>query len=616
MSRLPEPPPDWRKNPALPPLIMLGGLTLFFFLMLFRSVVARYNISYNTLATCAFVLIVIILATLLIGNLRRNLPLVLGERKVRMEGEFPAVSNAPQPVTAARFDDLTPGRDRQVILTLDHLRRALLVTGQPGSGKTTLLRSIGRAGVQAGRRDPAQPPLHTVILDANRTLASFLAYQSERRGRDTIVIDIGAEDYITPIAFPRPGPSGAAGAAIALRRTWFSFTPELPTQTNDVMQHIFALLAAGGYGLEQALRLLISPGFRDEVIRRGGDQLPSHVGTWVALIDNMTRSEWARKFWPSIARLFLLLEDDAVRLTLAGRHSVQESSHPAAAKSPSLGDWTREAGLQGGFSFETLNDPHYTGPGIDVIVTAKGTISNDSIYFLFGVLFGELASVLHKRLDLPSSGRWPEILIIADEIGRYGGPEALLEHMATARNEGVRLVIAGHSLTSLDRNLQERLPVLAVNRIAGSETGLGAEMTARQLYNFDPNLVATRDSLGHPKSYWTAEQQLREFEDWLKRAKDFEFAIRLDDSPDTVRGALERDADLFHEQEVLEKALERMRARGQPVATIRARLDRENAELDARFGPVHYEPPAGAEYSTSDAWRSRPDEDFEPSFFN
>ncbi len=605
MSRLPEPPPDWRKNPALPPLIMLGGLTFAFFLMLFRSVVARYNITYNSLASCTIVLGVIMIAAILIVAKLRALSLMRGERKVRMEAEFPAVRNAPQPVTAARFDDLTPGRDRQMILTLDHLRRALLVTGQPGSGKTTLLRSIGRAGVQAGRRDPAQPVLHTVVIDAHRTLATFMAHTSERLGRDTIVIDVGADDHITPIAFPRPGPSGAAGAADTIRRAWFSFLPEVPTQTKDALLHIFTLLAAGGYGLEQALRLLISPGFRDEVIRRAGDQLPSHAGTWVALIDNMTRSEWSRKFWPSIARLFVLLEDDAVRLSLAGRHST--SSQPIALHG---------TGMEQGFSFETLNDPDYAGPGIDVIVTAGGTTSVESIYFLFGLLFGELANVLHKRLDLPPSGRWPEIVVIADEIGRYGGPEALLEHMATARNEGVRLVIAGHSLATLDRNLQERLPVLAVNRIAGSETGLGAELTAKQLHNFDPNLVATRDSLGNPTKYWSPEQQLREFEDWLKRAKDFDFAIRLDDSPDTVRGRLVRDADLFHEQFVLEQALERMRARGQPVATIRARLDRENAELDARFGPVHYEPPAGAEYSSSDAWRLRPDKDFEPSFFN
>lgn len=347
MSRLPEPPPDWRNNPAMPPLLLLGGLILIIFLMLLMSVLARYHITLDALIR--IVLTIIFVTTVLIA-IGRNLLLSRGERKVRLEGEFPAVRNAPQPVTAARFSDLTPGRDRLVTLTLDHLRRPLLVTGQPGSGKTTLLRSIGRAGVQAGRRNPTQPALHTVVIDANRTLASFMAYQSERLGRDTIVIDVGADDYITPIVFPRAGPSGAAGAAISFRRAWFSFKPELPTQTNDVLQHSFALVAAGGYGVEQTLRLLISPGFRDEVIRRGGDQLPPHVGTWVALIDNMTRSEWGRKFWPSIARLFVLLEDDAVRLSLAGRHSVQGASHPVAG-----------SGLNGSFSFEILQRPTLHG---------------------------------------------------------------------------------------------------------------------------------------------------------------------------------------------------------------------------------------------------------------
>jgi hypothetical protein len=174
-------------------------------------------------------------------------------------------------------------------LTQQQLRKFLLVTGRPGSGKTTvagaLLASMLREAAAQGRADSRT--IHTVVFDVRRSLAA-------------------------PIAAP-----GVEALAESVRRSWFSLQGEIPTQMRDRLKNAFALLDAGDYGLEQALRVLLSPRLRDHLLAQNPARLPPHLPDWLALIGSMPPGEQRDKFLSSFARLFGLLESPALRLALA-----------------------------------------------------------------------------------------------------------------------------------------------------------------------------------------------------------------------------------------------------------------------------------------------------------
>ncbi len=593
-SPLPQPDPDWKRNALSYLLLLIFSIALIPVVFWIRAQSAAilslaWDQIYFRAAACGGILLVGMVGSWLWWRYRyTDWGHYLPNHRPGPEGrdppaDVPAAPAGPASHLAIQFMDLASPR-RRLDLTLEHLERLLFISGRPGSGKTTILRAIARAAMTSDS-SPGHL-LHTVTFDANRSLAEFAALQSLLNGREPIVIELGARDRLTPYQFPRRGPGGDEAAAEAIRRAWFSFEREIPAQLRDAILHDFRLLAASGYGFDQALRVLLSNSFRDEVLRLGQSKLTHHTGAWIALTANMPRSEWYHKFSSTLARLFHLLENDATRLALSG---------------------------VGRFSFDLLNDRAYRGRGTDIIVTASGQMDDELIYFVFGILFSELASVLRARLESFDDGRWPEIVILADEVGRYGGTEAILDLLSTGRNVRVKAAVATHSLVSLREELNKMIPVLAVNRIAGGEVGQGAALAAEQLLKYRPDLVKTLGPDGKPASYWSAEDQLREFQNWLQHAADHEFAVRLAGQGAARRTRALTDSGLFPPPLELAAALREAAGRnGQPVREVLGELDRINKDLDARFGPIDYrvEPrPSGQEGRD---WRDRPDDDFAP----
>jgi hypothetical protein len=182
----------------------------------------------------------------------------------------------------------------------------------------------------------------------------------------------------------------------------------------------------------------------------------------------MPPGEQRNKLLSTFARLFMLLESQALRLTLAGRG-------------------------HGGFNLETLVDPDYAGPGIDLIVTAQGHVAVEQVYFFFGRELNELSAVLRQRLSGGRGSRAPDVAVFIDEMGRYGSPEAMLEFISASRNVGVTVARIVHSVALLDPHLEQQVLVSAANRVAGGEVGPGAEATATQLFAYAPEMETAND---------------------------------------------------------------------------------------------------------------------------
>lgn len=586
-SPLPQPDPDWKRNPQSYLLLWVFSMALIPAVFLIRPVIdVIMSIPYEQIMPWAAATLIALMAIIIGAHWWWRYRQTGGRRyrPTTRQWQEPASRARAAPTEVIRFKDINSGR-HVMSLTLEQLQRVLFISGRPGSGKTTILRAIALAAMRAAASSPGAV-IHTITFDANRSLAEFVACASLRHGREPVVIELGAGDYLTPYQFPRRGPGGDEAAAEAIRRAWFSFEREIPAQLRDAIVHDFRLLAASGFGFDQAIRVLLSDSFRDEAMRLGRSYLSHHTGEWLALIANMPRSEWYHKFSSTLARLFQLLENTPARLALSGG---------------------------GHFSFDVVNDRLYRGRGLDIIVTATGQMDEELIYFVFGILFSDLASILRARLQSPADGRWPEIVILADEVGRYGGAEAILDLVSAGRNVDVKAALATHSLMSLRPELRAMIPVLAVNRIAGAEIGEGAALTAQQLVRYNPGLVKTLGPDGKPASYWSAEDQSREFQSWLQHAQDHEFAVRLAGQEKTLRGRAAPDPELFPSPAVLGAGLRQAaRQSGRPVAEVLAELDRINRDLDARFGPVDYRVESEPSDVDGSDWRERPDDDFAP----
>jgi len=515
----------------------------------------------------------------------------------------------------------------RVPLTRQQLRKFLLITGRPGSGKTTLagalLASMLREAAAQGRADGQR--MHTVVFDVHRSLAAPIAALSRELGRRPVVIDLGHPEAALGLVLPRPGPNGVEALVESVRRSWFSFQGEVPTQMRDTLKNAFALLDAGGYGLEQALRVLLSPRFRDHLLAQNPGRLPPHLPDWLTLIGSMPPGEQRNKFLSTFARLFMLLESPALRLTLAGRG-------------------------HGGFDLETLVDPDYAGPGIDLIITAQGHVPGELIYFFFGLVLNELSAVLRLRLSGSRASRAPDVAVFIDEMGRYGSPEAMLEFVAASRNVGVTVAGIVHSVALLDPHLEQQVLVSATNRVAGGEVGPGAEATAAQLFAYMPEMQAASDGAG--RAAWSATDEMAAFLSRLRHLPDRELVVRFDGwrqalwarpllgygrrpldarlaaglstlvGPQGGLGAwLARVADsggpaapLLPDlpAEAMEAALEQTAVgSGRPVAELEAELRAENAALDRLCGAVAYEPVVRAA-AGDERWRTRADDDFAP----
>ena len=516
----------------------------------------------------------------------------------------------------------------RVPLTRRQLRKFLLITGRPGSGKTTvagaLLASMMREAEGDGRR------MHTVVFDVHRSLAAPIAALSRELGRRPLVLDLGHPEAALGLVLPRPGSYGVEALVESVRRSWFSFQGEVPTQMRDTLKNALALLDAGGYGLEQALRVLLSPRFRDHLMQKSPQRLPPHLPDWLTLIGSMPPGEQRNKFLSTFARLFMLLESPALRLALAGRG-------------------------HGGFDLETLVDPDYDGPAIDLIVTAQGHVAGELIYFFFGLVLNELSAVLRQRLSQRLGGgrasHAPEVGVFIDEMGRYGSPEAMLEFISASRNVGVTVAGIVHSIALLDPHLGQQVLVSAANRIAGGEPGVGAEATATQLFAYAPEPETAADGYGRAAS--SATDQLAAFLTRLRHLPDREFIVRFDGwqralwarpllgygrrpldarmaawlsrriGPDGGRlgkwlaGVADSGgpaAPLLPDlpAESLEDALYQAAVEsGRPVAEFEAELRAENARLDRLCGAVAYEPVVRAA-AGDERWRTRPDADFAP----
>jgi energy-coupling factor transporter ATP-binding protein EcfA2 len=483
------------------------------------------------------------------------------------------------------FRDLEPPH-AQYGLSDEHLRRALLITGRPGAGKTTLLAAIAAGFMQQARASASTRVMHTVCFDASRDVARHIAWLSEHHDRECIVIDIGNPEYATPLRSPRPGHRGAQAFAESIRDAHFPFAAEVPRQMFDALFNTFLLLDAAGYSPEQALRLLLSEAFRRHVLQRGESQLSTHTSAWVHMVEHLPPTEWHRKFGSSLARLFGMLENPYTRALFGGR--------------------------RGRFDFEQLLDPAYQGPGYDVIVTSSGTFSDEEIVFAFGILFNEFGSVLGANRNRLPVGVTPEIVLLADEIGRYGAPGAVLQIMQTARNTRLRAVFATHSLTSLHERLREQV-VLHANRIVGGESGPGAELAAAQLAPYQFDAVATRAPDGRPTGFWSPEAQRQLFLERLATLPDYQFAMRLVNQRETVWVQplidFDRQPSELERSEALERAI---RQHGCRLSDVLEELESENRTLDRLYGEIRV--PAGSDVSDSsdESWRDRPPTDFSP----
>ena len=543
----------------------------YFFDWLAPALESVFHLSISPLYCAGVVFVVITVAVILgwqVWQEQRNRPRAL-----------PPAAGLP----LVRFESAR-GPRRLFALTDEDLHRLLLITGRPGSGKTTLMAEIGLAYMRRARA-PGRV-CHTVTFDANRDIARRIAWWSERCGRETVVIDLGNPNFVTPLQFPRRGPGGAEAACESIQEAWFPFEAEVPTQMRDAFLNVFQLLQAGAYGLEQGVRVLRSPAFRDGLLAQGAGSLSIHLRAWVALIADLPPSEWYKKFWSTLARLFTLLESEPTRVALASRAD--------------------------GFTFERLVDPAYTGPGLDVIVTAATRLNDKEVYFVFGILLNELGSVLRQCLDRPAEGQWPEIVLLADELGRYGAPGAVLDLMTAIRNVQLRAVCACHSLMSLHERLRDQVTVLAANRIAGSETGPGAQLAAAQLAPYDATAVAIVGADGRP-TYWSKADQLGEFLHRLQTAPDYEFAVKLVSQPQAgwARPVLAEAGrpEAAEATAALERAIRRS---GRPVPELLAELKKENDDLDRRFGRIDYRVDHRPADASDDSWRQRPDADFAP----
>ena len=482
------------------------------------------------------------------------------------------------------FQDVEqPGRTYQ--LTDEHLRRPLLMTGRPGAGKSTLLTAMAGNFMRLGRASQGARLIHLVCFDASRDLAKHIAWLSEQHGRECVVIDIGNSHYATPVRVPRAGYRGAQAFAESIRDAHFPFAAEVPRQMFDTLFNTFLLLDAAGYTPEQSLRLLLSGDFRRHVVAQGAADLSTHTGAWIQMVQHLPPTEWHRKIGSSLARLFGILENPYTRALFASHRGV--------------------------FDFEQLTDPAYAGPGYDVIITSSGTFSDEEILFAFGILFNEFGSILGTSRNRAPLGRQPEIVLLGDEIGRYGAPGAILQLMQTARNVRLRAVFATHSLTSLHPRLQEQV-VLHANRIVGGETGPGAEAAAAQLAPYQFDAVAAQGIDGRPISYWSPEAQRQAFLQRLATLPDYQFAVRLVDQTET--GWVKPILDLNDRPSEIEggAALDRAIARsGRPLAEVLDELEAENRELDRAYGEIHYQPPEEID-SSDESWRDRPPTDFAP----
>jgi hypothetical protein len=494
----------------------------------------------------------------------------------------PSGGSPPSGAPLVRFQD-TDRPEHEYVLTDEHLRRALLLTGRPGTGKSTLLTEIAAGFMGLAAADPTRT-IHLVCFDASRDLAKQVAWLSEQHGRTCVVIDIGNREFATPVCVPRPGQRGAQSFAESIRDAHFPFAAEIPRQMFDSLFNTFLLLDAAGYTPEQSLRVLLSDDFRKHVMRQGAGALSTHTGAWVQMVEGLSPTEWHRKFGSSLARLFGMLENPYTRVLFAGR--------------------------RGGFDFERLTDPAFAGPGLDVIITSSGTFSDEEILFAFGILFNEFGTVLGTARDRPTTGREPEIVLLADEVGRYGAPGAVLQLMQTARNVRLRAVFATHSLTSLHPRLQDQV-VLHANRIAGGESGPGAELAAAQLAPYRFDAVAARGVDGRPTAYWSPEAQRQAFLQRLTTLPDHQFALRLAGQAETVWVRPTHTARPGVSETERTSTLERAIARSaRPLPEVLAELGAENQVLDRTWGRVHYEPEAMP--VTDSDWRDRPADDFAP----
>ena len=510
-------------------------------------------------------------------------------------------------------------------LTRRQLRKFLLITGRPGSGKTTLAGALLAAQLRQAAADGRR--LHTVVFDVHRSLAAPLAALSRELSRRAVVLDLGHPRAALPLVLPRPGAPGVEALVESVRRSWFSFQGEIPTQMRDTLKNTFALLDAGGYGLEQALRVLLSARFRDQLLGQGAAGLPPHLPDWLTLIGSMPPGEQRGKFLSSFARLFMLLESPALRLALSGRG-------------------------HGGFDLAALVDPGYAGPGIDLIVTARGEVAEELVYFFFGLLLNELSAVLRQRLSGARGRGAPDVAVFIDEMGRYGSPEAMLAFVAASRNLGVSVAGIVHSLALLEPHLQRQVLVSAANRIAGGEGGPGAAAAAEQLFEYVPEPEADRALGGPAGAAGSAADQLAAFLSRLRHLPDWAFVVRGDGwaralwarpllgygrrpwdarlaawlarrlGPAGGRGAwLARLAEsggppapLLPDRPAaaLEAALDQAAvASGRPLAELEAELAAENARLDRLCGAVSYAPVARAA-AGDEGWRTRADDDFAP----
>jgi hypothetical protein len=164
---------------------------------------------------------------------------------------------------------------------------------------------------------------------------------------------------------------------------------------------------------------------------------------------------------------------------------------------------------------------------------------------------------------------------------------------------------------SLHPRLRDQVTVLAANRIAGAETGPGAQLAAEQLLPYEATAIAAIRADGQP-TYWSKTEQLAEFLRKLQSAPDHVFAVKLVSRPAAMWSQpLLADTVMISEAEAA-AALERTARRsGRPIAEIAAELEKENNDLDRRYGRVDYQV-RDLPQAADESWQHRPDSDFAP----